>query len=242
MLRVGTAGWTIPAMHSGLADGPGTHIERYARALNCAEINSSFYRSHRPATWQRWAESTPHNFRFSVKLPKAITHTAKLSVGPGVLDLFLAEIAALGRKLGPILIQLPPSLDFGSSPAATFFSQLRERFTGTVAIEPRHPSWFTHEVDNLLKHHRVSRVAADPSRAKDKPTAQIPVPGGWPGFSYFRLHGSPRTYYSNYSSEYLHALGEAIGRLPTDEIWVIFDNTAHGHAFGNAIELRDRLS
>jgi uncharacterized protein YecE (DUF72 family) len=241
MLRIGTAGWTIPAMHNALSHGSGTHLERYARTLNCSEINSSFYRSHRSATWQRWAESTPHDFRFSVKLPKTITHTAKLSVESSVLDLFLSEIITLGKKLGPILIQLPPSLDFGNCPAAAFFHQLRERFAGTLAIEPRHPSWFTREAEDILKLHRVARVAADPSRQEDKPKVQIPVPGGWPGFCYFRLHGSPRTYYSNYGLAHLRALGEVVAKMSTKEVWVIFDNTAHGHAFANAIELRNLL-
>jgi uncharacterized protein YecE (DUF72 family) len=228
-------------MHSGLALGAGTHLERYARALNCAEINSSFYRSHRLATWRRWADSTPDDFRFSVKLPKAMTHTARLRIEAGALDPFFAEIATLGEKLGPILIQLPPSLDFGSCPAAEFLCQLRERFAGAVAIEPRHPSWFTGEADDLLKLHHVARVAADPSREKNKPLDELPVPGGWTGFSYYRFHGSPRTYYSNYGPEYLSALSEGVARLLAKDVWVIFDNTAHGHAFANAIELRNLL-
>jgi uncharacterized protein YecE (DUF72 family) len=243
MLRIGTAGWTIPGAHSALAPGLGTHLERYARIFNCVEINSSFYRSHRPATWQRWADSTPEDFRFSVKFPKVITHTAKLAVAPNALDAFFHETAALGNKLGPILIQLPPSLRFDDCPAAEFLEALRDRYPGTIAFEPRHATWFTPDADDLLELHRITRVAADPTRQPNSKPSQIPLPGGWPGLAYFRLHGSPRTYYSNYDSRCLTALAHTVsGLASTTEVWVIFDNTALGHAFTNARELQDHLS
>jgi len=228
MLRIGTAGWTIPTHHAELAPGQGTHLERYARKLNCVEINSSFYRSHRLATWQRWADSTPEDFRFSVKLSKAITHTAKLAIAPSLLDPFFQEMAGLGKKLGPILIQLPPSLRFEDCPAAEFFEAIRSLFNGPIALEPRQATWFTREADDLLERHRISRVAADPSRQPNAETGHLPQPGGWPGLAYFRLHGSPRTYYSNYEPAYLAALAKAIAtprsatRLPTPRICRVF--------------------
>jgi len=72
--RVGTAGWSIPRASAERAPGDGTHLQRYARVLACSEINSSFHRSHRAAVYAKWAASTPSGFRFSVKLPRAITH------------------------------------------------------------------------------------------------------------------------------------------------------------------------
>jgi uncharacterized protein YecE (DUF72 family) len=243
MLRIGTAGWTIPTAHSALAPGPGTHFERYARILNSVEINSSFYRSHRLATWQRWAASTPDDFRFSVKFPKAITHVAKLSVPAKALNPFFDEIAALGNKLGPILVQLPPSLRFDDCPAAEFFAAFRDRFTGLVALEPRHATWFSRDAEELLERHRISRVAADPSRQPNAEPSQIPKPGGWLAMAYFRLHGSPRTYYSNYDPAYLTALARVIRTLPSPtDTWVIFDNTAIGHAFTDAMVLKSLAS
>jgi uncharacterized protein YecE (DUF72 family) len=239
MLRIGTAGWTIPTHQAVFAPGQGTHLERYARTLSCVEINSSFYRSHRLATWQRWADSTPEDFRFSVKFPKAITHIAKLAVAADALDAFALETAALGSKLGPILVQLPPSLRFDDCPAAEFFEALRGRFQGPIALEPRHATWFDNDADDLLEHHRIARVAVDPSREPYAVPGRLPIPGGWRGLAYFRLHGSPRTYYSNYEPAYLAALAQAIAELPpATETWVIFDNTALGHAFQNALALQ----
>ncbi len=239
MLRIGTAGWTIPPGEARRAPGEGAHLERYARALPCAEINSSFHRSHRISTWERWAASTPHEFRFSVKLPKAITHVAKLVVDSSAFDPFVEETAALGEKLGVVLVQLPPSLAFDDCPAAEFFEALRERFPGSLALEPRHRSWFARDAEELLEQHRIARVAADPVRDPSGKPDVPPRPGGSPELAYFRLHGSPRMYYSAYTPEYLAALAAVISERPTGrDIWVIFDNTAAGQAFGSALDLQ----
>src|SRR4051812_17903999 len=110
--RVGTAGWSIPRAFAMRAPGDGTNLQRYARILDCCEINSSFHRPHRPAVYERWAASTPPAFRFAVKLPRTITHDLELRRTAGLLDVFLAECAGLGEKRGPLLVQLPPSFEF----------------------------------------------------------------------------------------------------------------------------------
>src|SRR5581483_7212031 len=88
---IGCAGWIIPRLATPLFDTEGTHLERYSRVFNCCEINSSFYRSHKRETWERWANSVPDEFRFSVKVPKAITHEARLNCTPEALAKFLEE-------------------------------------------------------------------------------------------------------------------------------------------------------
>src|SRR5688572_12054373 len=100
MLSIGCAGWSLPRDSWPRFPEAGTHLQRYAQQLNAAEINSSFYRPHQPATYQRWAESTPEHFRFSVKLPKAITHEQRLRDSKPVLQEFLAQVAGLNGKLG----------------------------------------------------------------------------------------------------------------------------------------------
>jgi uncharacterized protein YecE (DUF72 family) len=221
-----------------MAAGEGSHLERYARVMNCVEINSSFHRAHRPATWARWAEAVPEDFRFSVKFPKTVTHEAKLAVPASALDGFFAETAGLGKKLGVVLVQLPPSLAFEDCPAADFFEALRDRWQGAVALEPRHVSWFSPDAEELLERHRVGRVAADPVR-KGAVALQT---GGWDGLAYYRLHGSPRMYYSSYEAEFLAHLARRVQQLPNKtERWVIFDNTAAGHAFANAAQLQQLI-
>jgi uncharacterized protein YecE (DUF72 family) len=127
-VRIGTAGWVIPRQSAERSAGEGSHLERYARVMSCVEINSSFHRAHRPATWARWAAAVPEDFRFSVKFPKTVTHEAKLAVQAAALDGFFAETAGLGKKLGVVLVQLPPSLGFEDCPAAEFFEVLRDRW------------------------------------------------------------------------------------------------------------------
>ncbi|HYH82894.1 MAG TPA: DUF72 domain-containing protein [Longimicrobium sp.] len=235
---VGTAGWTLPREQQPRFPAEGTHLQRYAAMLKAAEINTTFYRSHRASTWARWAESVPDDFRFSAKLPRAITHTARLVDANAALDAFLAEVAVLGAKLACLLVQLPPSLVFETDVAAAFFQALRERHPGCVSCEPRHATWFTAEADALLAGASVARVAADPVRA---PGAD--EPGGWPELAYFRLHGSPRMYYSEYTPEYLDALAARMAKARERgvPVWCIFDNTTLGAATGNALDLLSRL-
>ncbi|WP_431271194.1 DUF72 domain-containing protein [Dankookia sp. P2] len=227
---IGTAGWSIPAQHAVAFPREGSHLERYSRRFPAVEINSSFYRPHRPATYARWAASVPAHFRFAVKMPKEITHIRRLAGATEPLTRFLDEAGALGVTLGPILVQLPPGLAFKPD-LAGFFLDFRVRFDGAIACEPRHRSWFTDEVDQLLTQFRIARVAADPAVV-----ARAGVPGGWPGLRYHRLHGSPRMYYSAYPRDALDLLARQLAQ-GGGEAWCIFDNTAEGAAAADAMTL-----
>jgi uncharacterized protein YecE (DUF72 family) len=236
-MRVGCAGWSIPR-ESAAAFAPGpSHLARYATRFTAAEINSSFYRPHRPATYARWAASVPAGFQFAVKVPKLITHTQRLAESGPALTAFLAEAGALGPALGPLLVQLPPSLAFEPTRVAAFLTTLRSLFDGFVVCEPRHPSWFTAEADTLLAGCQIARVAADPAVVPEAAR-----PGGWTGLVYYRLHGSPRIYYSAYEPPMLATLAADLRAAATDgPAWCIFDNTAAGAATANALDLIDRL-
>ena len=231
---VGTAAWSIPAQHAHGFPAEGSHLERYSRRFPAVEINSSFYRPHRPSTYQRWASTVPAHFRFAVKVPKEITHLRRLADVDEPLERFLAAAGALGEKLGPLLLQLPPSFAFDGRRVYAFLEHLRSRTQGDVACEPRHRSWFTAEAERLLSEFRIARVAADP--------ALVPAaaePGGWPGLAYHRLHGSPRMYYSLYALGRLDALKHRLSGNGTT--WCIFDNTAEGWATHDALLLWQAL-
>ena len=234
---IGTAGWSIPRQEAHHFPAEGTALERYSARLPVAEINSSFHRPHRISTWQRWHDSVPAGFRFSAKLPKVITHQQKLVDFEAPLGEFLAQAATLGDKLAVLLVQLPPKLAFDGEVAEHFFAALGARSPAAIACEPRHPSWFEAEADSLLASHRVARVAADPSLG---PAAARP--GGWRGFSYWRLHGSPVMYRSSYADRvpaYAQAL--ALDAQVDREVWCVFDNTASSAAAGDALMLRQAL-
>ena len=175
----------------------------------------------------------PGGFKFSVKVPKAITHEAELKVQPRFLAAFLEQIGYLGESLGPILVQLPPSLEFEKRTAIKFLATLRRMFSGDVVWEPRHASWFNAEVEAVLNDHLIARVAADPACV---PGAADP--GGAPHLVYFRLHGSPRKYFSAYDTDFLDRLFLQMQALAANaRVWYIFDNTGFGAATQNALEL-----
>ena len=233
-IHVGTAGWSIPRKEKPRFPPGESLFTRYAKVLRAVEINSTFYRPHRASTFERWAASVPRAFRFSVKIPRAITHDQRLSGSAKLLKTFLADLAPLGPRLGCLLVQLPPSLAFDARVVRAFLTALRKQYDRGIALEPRHVSWFGAPADSLLNKFEVARVAADPPRAEGDGE-----PGGWPRLAYFRLHGSPRIYYSSYESDYLDALADKLRdlqrrRIPT---WCIFDNTALGAANANAVTM-----
>jgi uncharacterized protein YecE (DUF72 family) len=238
---IGTAGWSLPRAVADEFPADGSHLERYSRVLGGAEINSSFHRPHARRVYERWAAATPAEFLFSVKLPRTITHDGELRRARPALAAFFEEVSGLGEKLGPVLVQLPPSLVFNPRVARPFFSTLRDFHQGDVVCEPRHPSWFEAPAQKLFDAQRVARVAADPSRIRAALS-----PGGWmgeadvaqPPVTYYRLHGSPRKYWSRYPVDRLRRWAlELQGHTSRGNVWCIFDNTASGAAAANALEM-----
>lgn len=235
-VRIGCAGWSIPRPHAHLFPRGASVLERYARVFDTVEVNSTFYRTPRPGTCQRWADSVPPGFRFCLKLPRTLTHYARLREPDAVLDAFFANVAPLSRMLGAVLAQLPPTLALHEQVADGFFAAVRARVGRgvVVACEPRHASWQGAVAEALWKRHRVARVAADPPRFEADA-----VPGGArPG--YWRWHGSPRIYHDSYDDAQLDGLVAWLRRQEGG--WVIFDNTASGHATADALRLRARLA
>ena len=232
-IYIGTAGWSIPKAHTGRFPGGGTHLERYGQQLKSVEVNSSFYRDHQEATYSRWRDSVPDDFRFSVKLPRRYTHEARLDCSVDSLRPSIEAIKGLGDKLGVLLVQLPPKLAFDETLARNFFGAVRSLYEGQLACEPRHPTWGQEAAFPLFQEMRISKVIADPEPCP----AEDPRFHAEGGFTYRRLHGVPEVYRSPYSSE---ALGELLPQLRPGVSWCIFDNTTFGHATANALELHAR--
>jgi uncharacterized protein YecE (DUF72 family) len=197
--------------------------------MNATEINSSFYRPHRRSTYERWASAVPSNFAFCVKIPKLISHEKRCEDCRGELAQFLDESAGLGEKRRLLLLQFPPSFSFEVDRMRSFFALCRSMGAPHIVCEPRHVSWFTNDVDDLLSAEKVARVAADPARVE-----RAAESGGWTELRYFRMHGTPRTYYSSYDDDLLTSLA-AQTKSSAIEAWCVFDNTASGAALENAL-------
>jgi uncharacterized protein YecE (DUF72 family) len=236
---VGTAGWSIPSSDRDAFGAGESALARYATRFAGVEVNSSFHRPHRRATWQRWADSVPQGFRFAVKIPKTISHERKLVDCGDVVAGFLDQVGGLGDKLAVLLLQLPPKLAFDPLVAEPFLTALAASSPAGLVCEPRHASWFESAPDALLTRLRIARVAADPAIA---PVAALP--GGWRGLGYWRLHGSPRLYRSSYDDGRLdrYAARLSAERAAGRPAWCIFDNTAASAAVGDALGLNSRLS
>lgn len=232
MYYIGTAGWNVPKSLAEEFPGTGHWLERYAHRLNAVEINSSFYRLHKPETYARWAALTPPEFRFSVKLPRQITHFSGLR-DLETLRRFYESTLGLGEKVGAWLVQLPPSLAFVEGEAAHFFEAIRTIYEGDVVCEPRHLSWFTPAAERLLSSLRIGRAAAHPA-----PHPQGEKPAAWQELIYYRFHGEPQKYVSSYEPKFLAQLAGVVRSFPpTARVWIVFNNTAQGAAWKNALDL-----
>jgi len=232
---IGTAGWSIRAEHREAFSSDGSQLERYAARFNAVEINSSFYRPHRRATYERWAAAVGDDFLFSVKLPKTISHARHPGEREAEVARFADEVKGLGRKLGIVLIQFPPSLAYDVDRVLRLFTTIGDAVPCRLICEPRHASWFEKDAETMLDGLGVARVAADPAIVHS-----AGLPGGWRDIRYHRLHGSPKIYYSNYEPDTLEAMratlaAEAAAGLET---WCVFDNTALGFATANALTIR----
>jgi uncharacterized protein YecE (DUF72 family) len=227
---VGTAGWSVDRKVDRFAR-TGSMLERYASVFSGVEVNSSFYRRHRPATWQRWHDSVPGGFMFAVKLARTVTHERGLVDADAEIETFFADVAPLQGKLGPILVQLPPKLEFDPSVAVAFLKCLRKHWSGRIEIEPRHVSWSDGSALDMLRDHDTGLVYADP---QGNELRQVAIESQ---SSYLRLHGSPKVYFSSYSAEDLTGFAALLG----PHFWCIFDNTASGAAQINGIEMLDIL-
>lgn len=158
-LRIGCSGWSY---HDWVGKfypkelQAGEYLSHYAGVFNCVEIDSSYYRIPSPYQVALWKSSTPPDFRFTAKFPKSITHEAKLEGVAPLLTRFYTSIGELGEKLGPLVVQLPPSIkyDISRSKMEAFLAELDPKTKHTV--EFRHKSWFNSDIEKLLEKYGVS--------------------------------------------------------------------------------------
>lgn len=235
---IGTAAWNIPSIAKERFSPEGTHLQRYSKLLNSVEINSCFYREHMPSTYAKWARDVPENFKFCAKLLKVFTHEQKLAVDQIKFKEVLTTMMELGNKFGVLLVQLPPKLEFDRDIVSEFFAQARQVFQANIALEPRNLTWRHRDALQLFKEYKISKVIADPERC---PVVNL---SEWQqsNIVYYRLHGSPEIYKSDYSAEFLTKISDEMKKWPKEkDVFCLFDNTARGFASEDALEIKDLL-
>ncbi len=211
-IRLGTCAWSFAEWCGNFypADLPSNRwLEFYSRYFPAVEMDSTFYNAPSESTILRWVESTPASFRFSCKLPRAITHACQLRDCSADFNAFLGAIEPLAPKLQVILIQLPPSFapKEGKPVLRNFLKQLPREFR--FAIEFRHPGWHRPQVIRLLEKYRVCWVWADLSALNERNLAPFEL---WPrtaDFLYMRLMGDYSTKYDS-DGQRVHRYGKLL--------------------------------
>jgi uncharacterized protein YecE (DUF72 family) len=269
--RVGISGWRYANWRGefypkGLRQAD--ELEYAARHMTSVEVNGSFYSLQRPTSWARWRDAVPDDFVFAVKGPRFITHIKRLGDIDAPLANFLASgVLALGEKLGPMLWQLPPNLQFDEPLLDAFLARLprthgaaaslarhrEQRMSGCTsytlrasadrplehAVEVRHPSFEEHVEAwaALLEHHGVASVAADTAGRYPR------IDRTTAGFAYARLHGDRELYVSGYDDAGLDRWEAWVrGHLDAGRpAYVYFDNDVKVRAPFDAMALIERL-
>jgi uncharacterized protein YecE (DUF72 family) len=226
VLYIGTSGWQYRDWRAGLYPAKLPQrlwLEHYADRFAVVEINNAFYRLPERETFRRWRERTPDDFVFVVKMSRYLTHIKRLKEPAEPVARFLGRAEALGGKLGPVLLQLPPNLKADLSA----LDETLSLFPGSVrvAVEPRHETWFTAETRALLERHRAALCWAD---RKGRPVTPL-----WrtTDFGYLRMHEGRARPWPRYGRTSLRSWLDRIDRgltgLPT---YVFFNNDPGGAA------------
>lgn len=237
-VHIGTSGWQYRHWIGDfypVATPVSKMRDEYAKHFDTVELNSSFYRQPSRTTFENWQNKTPDGFLFSVKVNRFITHNKKLRDAKESLDHFMSAARGLGKKLGPILFQLPPSLKRDLQRLEEFLKVLPKKRECT--FEFRHRSWMTEETYALLKRHNAAFCIYE--LAGFETPHEITA-----DFAYVRLHGpSDKKYSGNYSRLELRLWAKEIEgwQKKLKNIYVYFDNDVGGFAPKNAQLLRELM-
>jgi uncharacterized protein YecE (DUF72 family) len=235
MMYIGTSGFSYGYWRNRFYPprlGAGKWLTYYATQFNTVEINGSFYRFPKPEILRKMYDSTPADFRFTVKGHKIITHTRRMKDVLEKIDEFLAIIEpALADKLACVLFQLPPSYSFSEDRMNDVVQALGGNARNVV--EFRHISWWTEEVFETLRRHSITFCNASYPNLPETAIATSNI-------FYQRMHGIPKLFESSYDNERLAELASAIPKDLTSFIY--FNNTMFEAGYTNAQTLKTNLA
>jgi len=244
-LRVGIGGWVFPPWRGGTFYPKGlrqaeelAHASRHVTAI---EINGTFYRIQNPASFKKWHDETPDDFAFSLKAPRFLTHRSELAAAEPYLQRFFdSGFLELGPKLGPILWQFAPTLQFDAADFAAFLALLPAELGGRRirhVVEVRHDSFRTPEFFDLLRERGIALAAVDDAKYPgfDELTA--------PGFTYLRLRRCSEKHDTGYPADALDVLAQRLQAWSEEgrDVFLYFINGAKTRAPAAAQALIQRL-
>ena len=234
---IGCSGWSYKSWRGRFypADGPASEwLPRYAQRFTTVEINNSFYRLPDADTFAAWRAQTPSSFVFAVKASRFLTHMKQLRDPAEPIERLFSRVKWLGRKLGPVLYQLPGRLRLDLQRLEPFLAALPPRVQHV--IEFRDPSWYVDPVFKCLERHHVALCLHD----KEGSTLAEPFVGP---FVYVRFHGPSGRYHGSYSAD---VLSEWANRCASQwrggrDVYAYFNNDADAEATRNAMTLHQRV-
>jgi uncharacterized protein YecE (DUF72 family) len=228
-LWIGTSGWQYDDWRDRFyADVPRKRwLEHYAEHFAVVEVNNTFYRLPEAHTFEEWRKRTPDDFVFALKMSRYLTHVRRLREPAQSVGIFFDRAVRLGPKLGPVLLQFPPTLRAAPDDLAAVFAQIPTEVK--VAVEPRHESWFTDDVRALLTEHGVALCLAD---AASRPVGPLWRTADW---TFLRMHSGRATPYPCYGRTALRSWSRRLaGDWSDGEAYVFFNNDTHGCAVRDA--------
>ena len=233
-IHIGTSGWsykhwrgTFYPENIKVKD----HFRYYREHFNTVEINNTFYRLPKKETFMQWKTQVAEDFVFIIKASRYITHMKKLHDPEESTSLFLDHARLLGKKLGAILFQLPPSLKADVGLLEKFIAQLPE--VHRYVFEFRHPSWYDDAVYDLLNKYNCAFCIYELDGHQSPVVATA-------DFVYVRLHGPGRKYQGSYSDAALQSWAALCkGWAKSKDVFVYFDNDEKGYAAFNALKLKE---
>jgi len=232
MIEVGTSGWQYDDWRGRFYPRyvpKRSWLEHYANAFATVEVNNAFYRLPERSTFEEWGKRTPDDFYIAVKLSRYLTHVRRLRDPVEPVARFLDRAAGLGGKLGPVLVQLPPTLRSDVDRLDEMLGQFPTSVK--VAVEPRHPSWWTADTRKVLERHGAALCWAD---RRGRPVTPL-----WrtADFGYLRMHGGRAQPRPRYGRIALRTWAERIAKaFPADEpVFVYFNNDQGGAAIVDAM-------
>lgn len=209
-------------------------LSLYSQKFNCVEINSTFYRNPTAKTLLKWRDETPEDFKFFIKIPKSISHQKRLKDCKEDISAFCGHIQDhLKEKLSGFLYQFPPSFKNTQENIDLILNNID--LACLNVIEFRHESWWNDQIFKILRDHNIifSGVSFPGNLPED-------VIVNHPEILYYRLHGKPILYKSEYTSEFLKDLAENIINLKK-KTFIFFNNTWGTAAINNSLYLKDLL-
>ena len=214
-------------------------LKYLATQFSSVEVNTTFYNMLKVETFEKWYHEVPKDFLFTLKFSQVFTHFKRLTFSKPELKLlkdFIKNSSALGKKFGPILIQLPPNFVKNLDKLEFLFTEMRKiekknKLKLRLAVEFRHASWFEDEVYDFMKKHKVAIVITNSPKWPSKIIRTA-------DFVYMRFHGRDKSFKENYTKQELRKWYKTLTELKPKEVFAYFNEDESAQAANNALYLK----